>query len=377
MAALNSTDMGKGKIICLVTNDLNQDQRMARICRSLKKSGFDVFLVGREKKNSKPLLARDFEQKRLRCFFNKSFLFYAEYNLRLFLFLIRQSYTYTYSADLDTVLPAYLLRVLRKKKFIFDAHEWFSETPELENRTFVKKVWGFIGSCCVPSASLALTVNKSLSEIFSRQYGIPFTAVYNAPVSDLTKEEDSVQKAPYRIIYQGVLNEGRGLEQLIAAMEYIPEARLVIVGEGDLSEHVRNLASTSPAADRIAFTGWLFGKELQNSTESAWLGVNILEGKSKNYYYSLANKFFDYVHAGIPAIHMSFPEYEAILREYPVGLTIKEPDVKELVRVIKSLMENPGQYDKMVKACREAKKIYTWQQEEKKLVLALEQSGLI
>lgn len=369
--------MEKGKIICLVTNDLNQDQRMARICHSLKKSGFDVVLVGRVKKNSKPLVARDFEQIRLRCFFNKRFLFYAEYNLRLFLFLIRQSFTYTYSADLDTVLPAYLLRLLRKKKFVFDAHEWFTETPEMENRPFVKKVWGFIGSFCVPSASVALTVNKSLSDIFSRQYGIPFTATYNAPLSDSIKEEVSVHKTPYRIIYQGVLNKGRGLEQMINAMEYLPEARLVIVGEGDLSEYLRKRAAASPAADRIEFTGWLFGEALQNITASAWLGINILEGSSKNYYYSLANKFFDYVHAGIPAIHMSFPEYETILRQYPVGLAIKEPDVNELAEAIRSLIDNPAQYDKMVKACLEAKKIFTWQHEEKKLVKALEQSGLM
>lgn len=37
--------------ICLtVTNDLNYDQRMQRICRSLAKNEFQVILTGRKKK---------------------------------------------------------------------------------------------------------------------------------------------------------------------------------------------------------------------------------------------------------------------------------------------------------------------------------------
>ena len=47
--------MSKGKIYCTVTNDLNQDQRMHRICSSMTQMGFDVTLVGRTKSNALPL----------------------------------------------------------------------------------------------------------------------------------------------------------------------------------------------------------------------------------------------------------------------------------------------------------------------------------
>lgn len=350
---------------------------MARICQSLKKSGFEVLLLGRNKKDSKPLTKRDFQQVRLHCIFNKGFLFYAEFNLRVFIFLLRQQYRYTYAVDLDTILPAYLLFQIQNKKYIFDAHELFTETPELENRNFVKKIWNKIGKLCVPKAALALTVNKSLSGILSGQYGLPFTHVYNAPDMDLLSDYASTSKNKFRIIYQGVLNKGRGVELLINAMEYLPGAELVIVGEGDLSLYLRRLGSESPAADRIHFTGWLFGEDLLSMTRSSWLGVNILEAHSLNYYYSLANKFFDYIHAGIPAIHMSFPEYEMILRDYPVGVTIKHFDVDELVVAIKSLMENQSMYDKMVLACKDAKKIFNWQNEEKKFLAAFDSTGLV
>ncbi|MEM9824342.1 MAG: glycosyltransferase, partial [Bacteroidota bacterium] len=57
------------KIILTVTNDLNYDQRMQRICGSLSTFGYNILLVGRVRSFSKPLQAQKFEQKRLKCFF--------------------------------------------------------------------------------------------------------------------------------------------------------------------------------------------------------------------------------------------------------------------------------------------------------------------
>ncbi len=72
------------QIILTVTNDLSYDQRMQRISTTLVKIGYDVLLVGRKRSLSIPLKTMPFEQKRLRCWFNKGKLFYIEYNIRLF-----------------------------------------------------------------------------------------------------------------------------------------------------------------------------------------------------------------------------------------------------------------------------------------------------
>ena len=80
--------MAVKKIVCTVTNDLNFDQRMIRICSSLQQGGYAVTLVGRVRENSQSLQQRIFQQKRLYCFFQKGKFFYAEYNIRLFFFKI-------------------------------------------------------------------------------------------------------------------------------------------------------------------------------------------------------------------------------------------------------------------------------------------------
>ena len=75
-------------VIFTVTNDLSYDARMHRICGTLTANGYGVTLVGRALPYSTPLKDRPFGQKRLHCFFQKGFPFYAEYNLRLFFFLL-------------------------------------------------------------------------------------------------------------------------------------------------------------------------------------------------------------------------------------------------------------------------------------------------
>ncbi|MGE5108750.1 MAG: hypothetical protein ACM3H8_14495, partial [Sphingobacteriales bacterium] len=64
------------KIVFTVTNDLNYDQRMIRICTSLANVGYEVLLVGRNRKQSSPLDPKPYYQKRLSCWFQKGKGFY-------------------------------------------------------------------------------------------------------------------------------------------------------------------------------------------------------------------------------------------------------------------------------------------------------------
>ena len=99
------------------------------------------------------------------------------------------------------------------------------------------------------------------------------------------------------ITYQGALNEGRGLEHAIAAMQRIPDFTLRLIGEGDLSQQLRGQARDLQLASRVEFVGFILPENLRDMTSDAMVGLNLLDERSKSYYFSLANKFFDYMHA--------------------------------------------------------------------------------
>ena len=104
------------RIIFTVINDLTYDQRMHRICSTLAKNGFQVLLVGRKLKTSIAFEPEPYEQQRMHLIFTKGKLFYLEYNLRLFFFLLFKSFDIVCGIDLDTILPCYFISKIRNKK---------------------------------------------------------------------------------------------------------------------------------------------------------------------------------------------------------------------------------------------------------------------
>ena len=352
------------RIICTVTNDLTFDQRMQRICNTLAEAGYSITLVGRALPTSLPLPERPWQQVRLRCRQHKGFAFYAEFNLRLFFFLLKTPFDAVAVTDTDTLLAGTLASLLRQKQRVFDAHEYFTEVPEVVHRPLVKTFWKMVERLCLPFYRYAYTVGPALAAIFTQQYGIPFAVVRNMPFQR-QKQAGLPQKRI--LLYQGALNEGRGIETAIAAMPLLPdEFELHLAGEGDLSDRLRRLATGQE--ERIHFHGYIRPEALRALTDTAWIGINLLEHRGQSYYYSLANKFFDYVQARVPVVTMKFPEYAALQREFPVALLMDTLDATHLAQRLTALHQHPEEYLQMQSACDAAAGVWHWENEKKTLL---------
>jgi len=155
---------------------------MIRICSSLVQQGYKVTLVGRRLPQSSLLASQPFLQKRLACFFNKGFLFYAEYNLRLFLWLLIQKADCICAIDLDTILPCLFASKLKATKRVYDAHELFCEMKEIVTRPSRYKIWKWIEQYTVPQFNYGYTVCQPIADEFQRMYGVKYEVVRNLPV---------------------------------------------------------------------------------------------------------------------------------------------------------------------------------------------------
>lgn len=351
------------RIIFTVTNELHFDQRMIRICDSLKDTGFDVELVGVRFASSHPLRTRSFHQKRIKLLFKKGFGFYAEYNIRLFFYLLFQKFDIVCCVDLDTMLPAYFISVLRKKKRVYDAHEYFSELKEIVQRPRVYRVWHFIERTFLPKFKNGYTVSKSIAEEFGKLYGVQYDVIRNIPMLNDLKIFPKNEKI---IIYQGSVNEARGFEFLIPAMRSV-NAQLHIYGAGNFSKQTEELIKNNGVSSKVFLKGKVVPSSLKEITSKAYIGINLVENTGLNQYYSLANKFFDYIHHGLPQVTMDFPEYRKINNQYEVAILIDQLSIKKVSDSIIEILDNETFYTELQQNCLKAREEFTWQKEEIKL----------
>ncbi len=361
----------KRKIIISVTNDLIADNRVKKTAGSLKSFGFEPLLVGRLLPGSLPL-NEPFSHKRFRLLFNKGFLFYACYNIRLFFFLLFQKADIFLANDLDSLPANYLAAKLRGKKLVYDSHEYFTEVPELINRKKVKRVWEEIERRILPKLKYTYTVCDSIAEIYNKKYGISMKVVRNIPPCKRAKVLDKKGNLPIPqgqkvVLYQGAVNIGRGLEYAIKAMQYTQDVCLLIIGNGDIKPELKNLVSELALEEKVFFMDKMPGNELAAYTRQADIGISIEENMGLNYYYALPNKLFDYIRAEVPVLVSPLPEMAAIVRKYDIGSCIENHSPEHIAEKITSMLHERTRYAEYKSNLKKAGSELCWENEEKVL----------
>ncbi len=358
-----ASDHGRN-IFFTVTTDLSYDQRMIRICTSLAQAGYDVTLVGRKMKNSIRLNEQPFKQKRINCLFEKGKLFYAAYNIHLFFFLLFKNMDCIVSIDLDTILPCYFISRIKKIKRVYDAHELFCEMKEIATRPPIYKMWKKIEIFAVPKFPFGYTVNQPIAAEFEKMYGVNYEVIRNIallrPLIQLPKTEKF-------ILYQGAVNEGRSFETLIPAMQEV-DSKLIICGDGNFMQQAKQLVKENNLQHKIIFKGKVPPDELRAITCQAYIGITLFDDKGLSNYYSLANRFFDYLHAGIPQLCVDYPVYKEINNQQAIAVLVNDISAKNIAAQLNNLLHNAVLYNELQQNCIKAREILNWQQEEKKLV---------
>jgi glycosyltransferase involved in cell wall biosynthesis len=351
-------------LVFAVTNDLNYDQRMIRICTSLAGAGYSVTLIGRRWSNSPALVPRPFVQKRLFCFFKAGKLSYLEYNLYLFFYGLFRKADAVCAIDLDTILPLYFISRLKRIPRVYDAHELFCEMKEVVTRPAIYRLWKRVERFTVPKFNHGYTVNEPIAWEFNKMYGVHYEVIRNVPVLQPIVLPEKT--APY-ILYQGAVNEGRSFETLIPAMKYV-NARLIICGEGNFMQQARQLVHDHQLTDKVIFKGRILPADLKQYTLQAWAGITLFDNTGLSNYYSLANRFSDYLHAGLPQVCVNYPVYQEINNQYQVAVLINDLRSETIAGALNELLNNKNLYNYLQQNCLKARTVINWQEEEKKLL---------
>ncbi len=338
---------------------------MQRIAGTLAEAGYEVVLTGRKRKGSIPIKPEAYEQVRLDCFFSKGFLFYSEYNLRLFLFLLFSKADILCAIDLDTILPVYFVSVLKKQKRVYDAHEIFTEQKEILARPVIHVIWLAIERFAVPEFKSGYTVNQSIIDELVKRYGVHYGLIRNLPRS--YSLPSNINQQEKWLLYQGAVNEGRCFETLIPAMKEV-NARLVICGKGNFYEQTKQLIKQHGLEGKIELKGSISPVDLAQLTPQAYAGITLFERDGMNQYYSLANRFFDYIMAGIPQLCVNYPEYAGINHEYGVASLIDDTKPETIAGALNNLLTDTVLYNTLRLQCLKAREIWNWEHEQQALL---------
>ncbi|MBX7052002.1 MAG: glycosyltransferase [Flavobacteriales bacterium] len=361
----------KRHITVLVSNDLQFDQRVAKVCDTLLSMNYDVLLVGRMMPGSQPF-ERPYPVRRFKLWFQKGALFYAVLNLRLFFFLLFRRTDVILANDLDTLLPAFLVSRIKNCELVYDSHEYFTEAEGLTGRSFQRNVWLAIERFIFPKLKYVYTVNESIASIYRDLYLVDVRVVRNIPklqknIVSKSRHELGLPSHKKVIILQGAyIDPDRGGEELVQAMQYLDDVMLLIIGSGRAMEVLKGLMQKLNLQDKIRIMGKMPFLELRQYTMAADLGLSLDKPLHLNYTLSLPNKLFDYIHSLTPVLVSDLPELRRIVSTYEVGMIATSHEPRKLADAIQHALHH-SDYNQWKQNCLTAREELNWESEEQVL----------
>lgn len=334
------------KKVCLISfSELAYDARcanLASIIRSFNEFELTTISIGKEqsKVNERFIDVGEQNNSWLRWFFFTK----AVYDLDL-----SNQFDLVIASDLYS-LPAAAKMANYKSVLIYDSREIYSKLGSLNSKPLRQLFISFIERKYINQCDLVFTSGKLDSDYLRKNLNskLDYKELYNFPFyrefqqSFLIKDRFELSDTARIMIYQGVLHKGRGLEEAIAAIPYLPsDYVLCIIGEGPEYTHYQELVKSLKLELRVLFTGYVDYSELHQYTCSADLGLCLFQPISKSYELALPNKLFEYAMAGLPVIATNLAPLSEVIGKFKFGKIIPPfPKPELLAKEIEDIFDN-------------------------------------
>jgi glycosyltransferase involved in cell wall biosynthesis len=361
------------KVAFSVTNCICNDQRVLKIAAVVCRLNCDIAIIGRKSGECCNNDSVPFKTKRFRMLFKKGFLFYAFFNIRLFFFLLFHEFDLLVANDLDTLLSNFLVSKLKKLPLVYDSHEYFTGVPELKNRPFIRRVWKSIERAIFPGLKYVVTVSDSIASLYEAEYYVRPIVIRNLgrnadEIKPFTRVEVGIPSEDLLSIIQGTgINIDKGAEELIEAIAVTEGVSLFVVGSGDVVPELKRRVTELSISHKVKFIPAVSWEILLKYTKTADVGMCIEKDTNLNYLYSLPNKLFDYLSAGIPVIAGNLPETRKIITENECGIIIPGVTPEHISYALTEFKKHPDKQAELKAKAVAASMTLNWDNESLKV----------
>lgn len=262
---------------------------------------------------------------------------------------------------------------------VHDCHELYLESTSFKR--WEQRLLAPIERRHMRRTAAVVAVNRSIAEEYDQRYGILPRVVRNcaSPPSADSPERDirdlaGIPAGTRVVLYQGGFGVGRGLDVALAAMRDVPsDIHLVMLGYGPLEAHLRSTAAELGLGDRVHIVPAVPPEELLSYTASADAGLIPYQPVSKNNYYSLPNKCFEYTSVGVPLIVSDLPELRRVAVDGGCGVTYDSYDPASLSVAISKVM-HPSMHQTFRLGAEAFGAANSWEREREVLVGAFSEA---
>jgi len=371
------------KIAMFLMTAFTHDVRVTKEAISLIEAGHEVTFYALKDKNTPSFEKRhQFSIYRIelktRYLLPKNQIFffikYVEYITRTVFSLLNKPFDAYHAHDLETLPIAYLLGKIKKKPVIYDSHELYTEMKK--HHPAARKFWLLLERLLVRKTFANIQTTDSRAEVFARRYHVKIPIVIRncqpyreVKKNNLFREQLHIPMDKKIILYQGMIDPGRGVDILIETMNYLDNAVLILMGQGNYKNVIKKRLENNSKKKDIFILDAVPLEKLADYTASADIGVSLVQNTGLNNYLMISNKFFEYLTAGLPVVFPNFPEWKKLVPKYSVGKIVDPTKPQKVAEAINSILSNEKLYQKMADNARTmVRDFYNWELEVKKLL---------
>lgn len=357
------------KIAIIVSSNIVKDPRVVKQAEVVKDITDDYIVIGKWDENAtkERIDKLKFSHKLLKSKNVKSFVKKAITRIIFGIKIIRELNVYMpdiiHANDFDMLFFAYFTKK-KNQILIYDAHEIYAKNGLVSKFKVFSNFLIFIEKRMMRKVDYFITVSYAAKDYYiSNKYSVEPLVITNVPIKTEFNVLDKHDK--FEALYQGIVSPNRGYEEFAKSANYT-DAIITIRGYGPSLSSIENIKEQENLIN-LNIEKPVEMEEMIKYASRSHVGIVMTKPVSENYEYTVSNKIFEYIQAGIPVIMSPVKEHKYLNEKYKIGLVVDQINEFEIAKAINLLKEDKDYYDELVKNVKKASKVLNWQIESELL----------